>query len=101
MKSYDGLDSHYAHEVINHAESYARGNVHTNGLENFWSLLKRGLKGTYVSVEPFHLFRYLDEQAYRFNNRKQTDAQLFAGVLGLVEGRRVTYTELTGRPNDL
>ena len=101
LKSYDGLDSHYAHEVINHAESYARGNVHTNGLENFWSLLKRGLKGTYVSVEPFHLFRYLDEQAYRFNNRKQTDAQLFAGVLGLVEGRRVTYTELTGRPNDL
>jgi len=101
LKSYDGLDSHYAHKVINHAESYARGNVHTNGIENFWSLLKRSLSGTYVSVEPFHLFRYLDEQAYRFNHRKQTDAERFAGVLSSVEGRRVTYQQLTGRPGDL
>ena len=70
LKSYDGLSDAYAHAVIDHAEAYVRGNVHTNGLENFWSLLKRAIKGTYVSVEPFHLFRYLDEQAYRFNTRK-------------------------------
>ena len=67
-------------------ESYVRGNVHTNGMENFRSLLKRSIHGTYVSVEPFHLFRYLDEQAYRFNTRKQIDAERFAGVLGAVEG---------------
>jgi transposase-like protein len=64
---YRGLDPDYVHNVINHAETYVRGNVHTNRIENFWSLLKRGLKGTYISVEPFHLFRYLDEQAFRFN----------------------------------
>ena len=86
LASYEGLADSYEHKVINHAQSYARGNVHTNGLENFWSLLKRSLFGTYVSVEPFHLFRYLDEQAYRFNHRKQTDAERFAGVLG--SGRR-------------
>lgn len=101
LRSYGNLGVYYQHQVINHAESYVRGNVHTNGLENFWSLLKRGLKGTYVSVEPFHLFRYLDEQAFRFNTRKQTDAQRFVGVLGTVTGRRVTYDELTGRPADL
>src|SRR6185312_14899843 len=66
LPSYFGLDGDYAHEVINHAEAYVNGQIHTNGLENFWSLLKRAIKGTYVSVEPFHLFRYLDEQAFRF-----------------------------------
>ena len=96
LPSYEGLGGYYVHEVINHAEEYVRGNVHTNGIENFWSLLKRALKGTYVSVEPFHLFRYLDEQAYRFNNRKGTDASRFAGVLDAVTGRRVTYADLTG-----
>ena len=101
LPSYDGLGGSYVHEVINHAEEYVRGNVHTNGMENFLSLLKRGLKGTYVSVEPFHLFRYLDEPAYRFNNRKGTDAHRFAGVLDAVTGRRVTYGQLTGRPADL
>ena len=101
LKSYDDLDDVYVHEVINHAEKYVDGNVHTNGMENFWSLLKRGIKGTYVSVEPFHLFRYLDEQAYRFNTRKDDDAGRFAGVLDAVAGRRVTYGELTGRPADL
>ena len=101
LKSYDLLDGPFTHKVINHAEAYARGNVHTNGMENFWSLLKRAIGGTYVSVEPFHLFRYLDEQSYRFNHRKDTDAQRFAGVAGMVEGRRVTYRELTGRPADL
>ena len=70
MPSYNGLEFGYLHEVINHAKSYVEGRVHTNGMENFWSLLKRGLNGTYVSVEPFHLFRYVDEQAFRFNHRK-------------------------------
>ena len=76
-----------------------RGKVHTNGLENFWCLLKRGIKGTYVSVEPFHLFRYLDEQAYRFNERKDADgdAGRFVKLLRTIVGRRVTYKELTGK----
>ncbi len=74
---YHGLDREYVHKVIDHAETYVKGNVHTNKIENFWSLLKRGLKGTYVSVEPFHLFRYLDEQAFRFNERKATDGERF------------------------
>ena len=77
------------------------GVVHTNGMENYWSLLKRGIRGTYVSVEPFHLFRYLDEQAFRFNERKATDADRFSLALGQVIGRRVTYGQLTGRPGDL
>jgi transposase-like protein len=95
-KSYDGLSSDYAHNVIDHAECYVEGNVHTNGMENFWSLLKRALKGTYVSVEPFHLFRYLDEQAYRFNNRKMTDAKRFiVGLMGVLD-KRLTYKALTG-----
>jgi len=72
-RAYFGLCAEYTHEFINHAEAYVNGNVHTNGIENFWSLLKRGLKGTYVSVEPFHLFRYVDEQAFRFNNRLPMD----------------------------
>jgi len=72
LLSYNQLADEYVHNVINHAEKYVEGNVHTNGIENFWSLLKRGLKGTYISVEPFHLFRYLDEQSFRFNNRELT-----------------------------
>src|SRR5687767_3151162 len=71
LKSYQGLDENFQHSVINHADRYVDGQIHTNGLENFWSLLKRGLSGTYVSVEPFHLFRYLDEQAYRYNRREK------------------------------
>src|SRR3984957_1879801 len=74
LLSYDGLDGDYKHAVINHAVEYVNGNVHTNIMENFWSLLKRGLHGTYISVEPFHLFRYLDEQAFRYNNRKDMNA---------------------------
>lgn len=96
LAAYDGLNREYAHRVINHAERYVDGQVHTNGMENFWSLLKRGINGTYVSVEPFHLFRYLDEQVYRFNNRKTTDADRFAGVLGSMAGRRLTYKDLIG-----
>jgi transposase-like protein len=78
LKSYEGLAGEYAHQVIDHAVKYVEGKVHTNGLENFWSLLKRGIHGTYVSVEPYHLFRYLDEQTFRYNNRKASDAERFS-----------------------
>jgi transposase-like protein len=97
LLSYDGLRSDYAHKVINHAEKYVDGNVHTNRLENFWSLLKRGIKGTYVSVEPFHLFRYLDEQSFRYNERESTDAERFQKVLGSVAGKRLTWNTLTSQ----
>ena len=97
LRSYDRMATRgYIHKVIDHAETYVDGQVHTNGLENFWSLLKRALKGTYVSVEPFHLFRYLDEQAFRFNNRKGSDAMRFALALKGIIGKRLTYTALTG-----
>ena len=96
LPSYDGLSDAYIHGVIDHAEAYVDGQIHTNGCENFWSLLKRALKGTYVSVEPFHLFRYLDEQVYKFNNRLGTDADRFVGLVRSVVGRRVTFAELTG-----
>lgn len=96
--SYNRLSEDYVHEAVNHdAEEYVRDAVHTNGIENFWALLKRSIGGTYVSVEPFHLFRYLDEQAYRFNNRKTTDAERFTGVVANVAGKRLTYAELTGK----
>ncbi|HEV7397774.1 MAG TPA: IS1595 family transposase [Pyrinomonadaceae bacterium] len=97
LRSYNQLSENYVHNVINHAEEYVRGNIHTNGIENFWSLLKRTLGGTYVSVEPFHLFRYLDEQSYRFNNRKLTDAERFLIATTQIVDRRVTYKELTGK----
>lgn len=96
------ISDDYAHKVINHLEKYVDGTVHTQGIENFWSLLKRGLNGTYVSVEPFHLFRYVDEQAFRFNNRATrdnplTDSDRFDAAIRLVVGKRLTYTELTGK----
>jgi len=96
-KSYNGLYPDFVHKVINHAEAYVNGNIHTNGIENFWSLLKRGLKGTYVSVMPFHLFRYVDEQAFRFNNRKSNDATRFLLAAKQITGRRLTYDKLTGK----
>lgn len=96
LKSYEGLEADYAHQVIDHAEAYVQGQVHTNGLENFWSLLKRSLHGTYVSVEPFHLFRYLDEQMFRFNNRKATDWERFVAACREIVGRRLTYSQVTG-----
>ncbi|HLW48683.1 MAG TPA: IS1595 family transposase [bacterium] len=96
LRSYDKIGQDYIHKVIDHAESYAEGKVHTNGLENFWSLLKRSVKGTYVSVEPFHLFRYLDEQALRFNTRKIKDAERFVRVLTSIVGKRLTYQHLIG-----
>lgn len=94
---YKKLGESYAHEFVNHAETYAKGAVHTNGLENFWSCLKRGIKGTYISVEPFHMFRYLDEQAFRFNNRKLTDLERFAIAMDSVCGKRLTWGEVTGK----
>jgi transposase-like protein len=97
LKSYEGLSANYQHAVINHAVEYVNGNVHTNAMENFWSLLKRGLHGTYISVEPFHLFRYIDEQAFRFNNRHMTDAERFDIGVREIVGKRLTYAELTGK----
>jgi transposase-like protein len=97
LGSYTGLDAEYVHQVIDHAECYAKGHVHTNGLENFWSLLKRGIKGTYVSVEPFHLFRYLDEQAFRFNERKDNDAGRFVKAVSGVIGKGLRYAKLIGK----
>lgn len=91
------MDQEFAHEVINHLESYVDGNVHTNTIENFWSLLKRGLHGTYVAVEPFHLFRYVDEQAFRYNNRERSDIQRFVYGMRQIVGKRLTYAELTGK----
>jgi transposase-like protein len=96
LMSYYGLHDEYTHGVIDHAEAYVDGQIHTNSMENFWSLLKLALKGTYVAVEPFHLFRYLGEQSFRFNNRKMTDASRFATALVGILGKRLTYTALTG-----
>jgi transposase-like protein len=102
LKSYDGLDE-FQHQVVDHAVEYVRGNVHTNGLENFWSLVKRGLNGTYVSVEPYHLFRYLDEQAFRYNNRKDRDGEKmedydrFRIAMSQIVGKRLTWNQLTGK----
>jgi len=102
MGGYKGLSEEYAHEIIDHANKYVDGRIHTNGLENFWSLLKRGLRGTYVAVEPFHLFRYLDEQVFRFNNRatkenKVTDADRFDMVVRKIVGKRLTFAALMGK----
>jgi transposase-like protein len=97
LKSYYGLAADYEHAVIDHMESYVNGRVHTNGVENFWSLLKRGLHGTYVSVDPAHLFRYLDERVFTYNLRNLTDYERFAAVLRCVAGRRLTYAEVIGQ----
>ncbi len=102
LASYDGLASEYAHKIVDHAEKYVDGQVHTNGLENFWSLLKRGIAGSYVSVEPFHLFRYLDEQVFRYNNRAtkdnpMDDADRFDMAVRKLFGKRLTFAQLTGK----
>lgn len=94
--NYQGLESDFLHAVVDHSVEYVKGRVHTNGLENFWSLLKRTIKGTYVSVEPFHLFRYLDEQAFRFNGRDGTDGSRFLAVARAIIGKRLTYQTLIG-----
>ena len=102
---YDGLSKQFIHKVVNHSHEYVNGKVHTNGIENFWSLLKRTLRGTYVAVEPFHLDHYIDEQVFRFNNRatkdnKLTDADRFALLMMQVAGKRLTYAQLTGKGTD-
>jgi transposase-like protein len=101
---YNLLHYRFVHDVVNHMETYVNGQVHTQGIENFWSLLKRTLRGTYVAVEPFHLQRYVDEQVFRFNNRggkkkddRITDGQRFRKALSQVVGKRLTYAELTGK----
>jgi transposase-like protein len=100
LDSYKHLGIYYQHQVIDHAEAYVQGEVHTNGLENFWSLLKRSIRGTYVSVEPFHLFRYLDEQAFRFNEREGDDASRFVRTMSQVTGRRVMYKQLIAKADE-
>ncbi len=100
--AYDKLHWRFVHDVVNHMDEYVRGQVHTNGIENFWSLLKRSLRGTYVAVEPFHLQRYIDEQVFRFNNRATkenplNDADRFLAALAQVAGKRLTWKELTGK----
>jgi transposase-like protein len=98
LHSYRGLSADFQHSVIDHAVAYVEGNVHTNTMENFWSLLKRSLKGTYVSTQPYHLFRYLDEQAFRYNNRKpMDDGDRFVYLMRKVVGKRLTFDELTGK----
>lgn len=100
---YNLLHYRFIHEVVNHSEQYVNGQIHTQGIENFWALLKRTLKGTYVAVEPFHLDRYLDEQVFRYNNRKDdagnkmNDADRFNAALPGIAGRRLTYKEVTGK----
>jgi transposase-like protein len=106
LKSYDGLNE-FEHQVVDHAIEYVRGKVHTNGMENFWSLLKRGLKGTYISVEPFHLFRYIDEQVYRYNHRKDeagaplNDFDRFDLAVRQIVGKRLTWNHLTGKEMEI
>jgi transposase-like protein len=100
---YKSLPKEYTHDFVNHVEKYVHGRVHTNGMENFWSLLKRGLNGTYVAVEPFHLFRYIDEQVFRYNNRKDdegnklSDSDRFQLALSQIAGKRLTFAEVTGK----
>lgn len=96
LRSYNHLSGDFVHNVIDHAVRYVDGQIHTNGVENYWSLLKRMLRGTYVSVEPFHLFRYLDEQSFRYNNRKGNDSERFERVTGQVSGKRLMYKDLIG-----
>lgn len=93
-------DAGFNHDFVTHAEFYVKGAVHTNGIENFWSLFKRGIKGTYISIEPFHTFRYIDEQAFRFNTREGNDADRFLSALTGVVGKRLTYKTLTGKQED-
>ncbi len=100
LRSYNQLGEQYIHNVINHAETYVQGHVHTNGIENFWSLLKRTIGGTYVSVQPFHLFRYLDEQSFRYNNRKMNDGDRFELAMEKITGKRLTLNELTGKSKE-
>lgn len=96
-KTYEGLNE-FQHVVADHALEYVRGEVHTTGLENFWSLFKRGLNGTYVSVEPFHLFRYLDELTFRYNNRKgMNDKNRLDLAVCQMVGKRLHVRSINGK----
>lgn len=95
--AYGGLALNYFHACVDHVNKYVVGKVHTNGLENFWSLLKRSLKGTYVAVSPVHLDRYVDEQVFRYNQRKVNDSSRFRNVLAATPGKRLTYRVLTAQ----
>lgn len=98
--SYNGLEGDYAHKVIDHAVQYVGGQIHTNSLESNWSLLKRGISGTYISVEPFHLFRYLDEQTFRYNHRKGlNDGDRLDIAVRQIVGKRLEYKKLIGQPS--
>ena len=97
LHAYKALGRFFRHESVSHVDEYVRGTVHTNGLESFWSLVKHTIRGTYVAIDPFHLFRYLDEQSFRFNNRGDNDSSRFVSVLKEVMGKRITYAELTGK----
>jgi ISXO2-like transposase domain len=97
LASYHKLSSGYTHAAVDHgAGQWVDGRAHTNGLENFWSCLKRGIKGTYISIDPFHVFRYVAEQTFRFNIRQETETNRFAAVARAIVGKRLTYVELTG-----
>ena len=89
------------HRIVDHTVEYVRGKVHTNGMAKFWSLVKRGLNGTYISVEPFHLFRYLDEQTFRYNYRKEMDDfDRFELAMTYIVGKRLTWNDLTGKTQE-
>jgi len=92
---YSGLNADFVHEVVDHAEKYVEGKIHINSMENFWARLKRGLHGTYVSVDRCHLYRYLDERVFTFNHRKEDDLARFCQVIAHVAGRRLTYSQVT------
>jgi IS1 family transposase len=95
-RGYHNLHDLYKHEVVNHSIEYVRDNIHTNSIENFWSLLKRTIKGTYVSVSPEHLQKYIEEQAFRYNERYGNDQERFVSMIGLISGKRLTYAKLVG-----
>ncbi len=98
LLAYRGIDPTFMHDFVDHAEAYVKDKVvHTNGLENFWAIFKRCIKGTHVSVEPFHLAAYVDSEVYRFNNRKTDDAGRFLGVLQGISGKRLDYRTLIGK----
>lgn len=100
LLSYLGLEGQYDHKVIDHMVAYVEGRIHTNGIENFWALLKRSLKGTYVAVRPEHLDAYVAEQVCRYNERHDVDGGRFVSVLGRTEGKRLTYKELASKRRD-
>jgi transposase-like protein len=97
---YRQMDARFVHDFVDHAEAYVKGAVHTNGLENFWALFKRCIKGTYISIEPFHLAAYVDSEAFRFNHRELNDGQRFSLALRGMIGKRLTYKALIGALED-